>query len=36
MTKRVLITGPTGQDCSYLAELLLKKRPRGARPQAPL
>ena len=25
MTKKALITGLTGQDCSYLAELLLEK-----------
>ena len=34
--KKALITGVTGQDGSYLAELLLEKGLRGARHQAPL
>ena len=35
MAKIALITGVTGQDGSYLAELLLEKGVRGARHQAP-
>ena len=31
MSKRALITGITGQDGSYLAELLLERRLRGVR-----
>ena len=34
--KRALITGITGQDGSYLAELLLDKGLRGARRHPPL
>ena len=35
MTKRALITGITGQDGSYLAELLLEQGLRGARADPP-
>ena len=36
MTRRALITGITGQDGSYLAELLLAQGLRSARPHPPL